>query len=184
MAVCSTLLTTRTNRAAVESVNFKRTSCRNQTGTSQSLHSSWFGCKDVLKPIYLCVLVSAIHQLLHICVLVHISEALCLCCGSHHCGLCQLWNTTFSVIWVVTGTQRETWNGVSTENSLYSVLFSLPASVALSLNHQQKIKVIIVMNSLTGLRNSGWIYEHLYNNSTVIWGNLQSSLELMIMRIF
>lgn len=27
------------------------------------------------------------------------------------------------------------------------------------------------MNPLTGLCNSGWIYERFYNNSTVVWGN-------------
>lgn len=32
------------------------------------------------------------------------------------------------------------------------------------------------MNSLTGLCNSGWIYERLYNNSTVVWGNPPVSL--------
>lgn len=55
-------------------------------------------------------------------------------------------------------------------------LFSLFFSVALSLNHQQKIKIIIVMNSLTGLCNSGWIYGCLYNKSTVVWGNPAVSL--------
>lgn len=111
------------------------------------------------------------------CALVHISvcvtegEAECPCSGSHHCGLCQGCDTKRSVSGEVTGAQQETWHGVSSENSFHPVLFSLEFSVALSLNHQQKIKVIIVMNPLTGLCNSGWIYEHFYNNFTVVWGN-------------
>lgn len=36
MAVCGTLSTTRTSKAKVQSVDFKRTSCPNQTRTSQS----------------------------------------------------------------------------------------------------------------------------------------------------
>ncbi len=118
-----------------------------------------------------------IHSLAYICVFMCIlecvteGEAVCPCCGSQHRGLCQGWNTKCSVSWEVTGAQQETWHGVSCENSFHSVLFSLYFSVALSLNHQQKIKVIIVMNPLTGLCNSGWIYECFYNNSTVVWGN-------------
>lgn len=106
-----------------------------------------------------------------VCVTVGRGEAVCPCCGSHHRGLRQWRNTKCSVSWEVTGAQQETWHGVSSENSFHSVLFSRYFSVALSLNHQQKIKAIIVMNTLTGLCNSGWIYEHFYNNSTVVWGN-------------
>lgn len=58
----------------------------------------------------------------------------------------------------VTGSGPETWRGVSSEDSFHSrVSFSPPCGpVASSLNHQQKIKVIIATNPPTGLRNP-WV---------------------------
>lgn len=81
---------------------------------------------------------------------------------------------------VLSAERRQVFNrkhGLSSENCFHCFfLFFLFFSVALSLNHQQKIKIIIVMNSLTGLCNSGWIYGCLYNKSTVVWGNPAVSL--------
>lgn len=142
-----------------------------------NLHHRWvdddvfiaFSCMWTVKHIFCVYIVYASN-----CVPVRVKVFLCYC--SQHCGLCQQWNTKCSVSWKATSVQQETWHGLSSENCFHCFFIFSIFSVALSLNHQQKIKIIIVMNSLTGLCNSGWIYECLYNKSTVVWGNPAVSL--------
>lgn len=142
MSVCATLLTKRTSKVAVQSVNFKSTSCPNQMRTSRA--TVCLGCEDISVFIYvniykcvfscMCIvsmelteLTSVAEVCVYLCMLACVTEGAAVrpYYGSQHCGLCQRWNTKCSVSWEVTSAQQETWHGVSSENSFHSVLFSL-----------------------------------------------------------
>lgn len=168
MAVCGTRATTRTSTAAAHSVNFKRTSCPNQTRTDRSTYPRLgLGVSRFYASSYMCAGGHGLHSYTCVpCACQSVSPGRWLAALTATPG-----GETQSVLsaerWQALDRKRGTASALKTRTVLFSPYFS----VALSLNHQQKIKVIIVMNPLTGLCKSGWIYERFYNNSTVVRSN-------------
>lgn len=89
MAVCATLSTKRTSNVAIQSVNFKSTSCSNQARTSRA--TVWYGCKDISVFIYVHICKCVFSCM---CIVNNSQVYICVC-------LCMLACVTEGALWAM-----------------------------------------------------------------------------------